>query len=133
MKLRQIARKFSAVMALMALLFPGVSILADTLSAADLPACCNTIYCPLHHRQMSDLQKDKANCDAMGIPGHNNCSMRACDPAPNPIVGTAVFNLVIPMALRGPAVAEAAPVLESQFFPYVAMIPLTPPPRNFLS
>jgi hypothetical protein len=130
--LRNVVRKLAAFAALLALLLPGVSGLAETLSAAELPACCNTIYCPLHHRQMSDLQKDKSNCNAKGT-GQNDCSMRACDAAPNPIVGTAVFILVIPAALRGPAVAEAAPALASQFFPYVATIPVTPPPRTFLS
>jgi hypothetical protein len=131
--LRKAARHLAAFAALLALLLPGFSGLAGTLSAADLPACCNTIYCPVHHRQMSNLQKDKSNCDAMGMPWQNDCSMRACDAAPNPIVGTAAFVLVTPLALRGPAVAEAAPSLAAQFFPYVAAIPLTPPPRTFLS
>jgi hypothetical protein len=132
-KLRKIVRKLAAVAALLALLLPGVSTLAETLSAADLPACCNTAYCPVHHRQVRNLQKDKNNCDAMGVPGQNNCSMRACDTAPNPAVGTAAFVLVTPIALRGPIAAEAAPALPSQFFPFVATIPLTPPPRTFPS
>jgi hypothetical protein len=132
-KLRKIARKLAAVVALLALLLPGVSALAETLSAADLPACCNTAYCPVHHHQGRNLQKDKNNCDAMGIPGQNDCSMRACDAAPNSVVGTAAFVLVTPVALRGPIAAEAAPALPSQFFPFVATIPLTPPPRTFLS
>ena len=131
--MRKAARHLAAFAALLALLLPGFSGLAETLSAAGLPECCNTIYCPVHHRQMSNLQKDKSNCDAMGMPGQNDCSMRACDAAPNPIVGTAAFVLVTPLALRGPAVAEAAPSLAAQFFPYVAAIPLTPPPRTFLS
>jgi hypothetical protein len=131
--LRKAARHLAAFAALLALLLPGFSGLVETLSAAGLPACCNTIYCPVHHRQMSNLQKDKSNCDAMGMPWQNDCSMRACDAAPNPIVGTAAFVLVTPLALRGPAVAEAAPSLAAQFFPYAAAIPLTPPPRTFLS
>ena len=131
-KLRNGIRKLAAVAALVALLLPCVSALAGTLSAADLPACCNTIYCPLHHRQMSELQRDKSDCDAMGV-GQKDCSLRACDAAPNPIVGTAVFILVIPDAMRGPAVAEGAPAVASQFFPYVSAIPVTPPPRTFLS
>jgi hypothetical protein len=130
---REIVRKLAAMAALLALLLPGVSGLSETLSAADLPACCNTVYCPVHHREMSHLQKDKSNCHAIGMPGQNDCSMRACDAAPNPIVGTAAFILVTPVALRGPAVAEAAPALASQFFPYVGTIPLTPPPRTLLS
>jgi len=131
--LRDTLRKLAAIAALLALLLPGVSGLSETLSAAGLPACCNTVYCPVHHREMSRLQKDKSDCHAIGMPGQNDCSMRACDAAPNPIVGTAAFILVTPVALRGPAVAEAAPALTSQFFPYVATIPLTPPPRTFPS
>jgi len=126
-------RKFAAIAALLALLLPGVSALADTISAADLLACCNTAYCPVHHRQARNLQKDKSNCDAKSIPGQNDCSMRACDAAPNSIVGTAAFVLVTPVALRGPAIAEATPALASPFFPYVAAIPQTPPPRTFPS
>jgi hypothetical protein len=129
--LRKTVRKFAAIAALLALLLPGVSALADTISAADSLACCNTAYCPVHHRQARNLQKDKSNCDAKGIPGQNDCSMRACDAAPNPIVGTAAFVLVTPVVLCGPAIAEATPALASPFFPYVAAIPLTPPPRTF--
>jgi hypothetical protein len=131
--LRKIVRKLAAVAALLALLLPGVSALGETFSAADLLACCNTSYCPVHHRQGRNLQKDKSNCDAKGIPGQTDCSMRACDAAPNPIVGTAAFVLVTPVSLRGPAIAEATPAVASLFFPYVAAIPLTPPPRTFPS
>jgi len=132
-ELRATIRKLATVAALLALLLPGLSTLVETLSAADLPACCNTAYCPVHHRQARNLQKDKSNCDAKGIPGQNHCSMRACDAAPNAIVGTAAFVVVTPVALRGPATAEATPALASLFFPYVAAIPLTPPPRTFPS
>jgi len=131
--LRNAIRKFVATAALLTLLLPGVAALAETLSAAGLPACCNTIYCPVHHRQMSNLQKDKSNCDGMGTPGQNDCSMRACDAAPNPVVGTAAYILVRPVALRGPAVAEAALALAAQFFPSIATTPLSPPPRTFPS
>jgi hypothetical protein len=130
--MRNDVRKVAAIAALVALLLPCIAGLASTLSAAELPACCNTIYCPLHHRQMSELQKDKSDCNAMGV-GNKDCSMRACDAAPNPIVGTVVFILSIPAALRGPAVAEAALAQASKFFPYVSAIPVTPPPRTFLS
>ena len=129
--MREIVRKLAATTALLALLLPGVSALAETLSAADLPACCNTSYCPVHHRQGRNLQKDKSNCDALGIPGQKDCSMRACDAAPNPIVGSAPFVLVAPVALRRPAIAEATPVMASPFFPFVVTIPLIPPPRTF--
>ena len=132
-KLREIVRRLVATAALLALLLPGFSSVAESLSAANLSACCNTIYCPLHHRQMSDLQRDKQNCDSLGDPGQKACSMRACDAAPNPAVGTAAFVLVTPFALRGPAIAEAAPALASQFFLYITAIPLTPPPRTLPS
>ena len=127
-----IGRKFVAVAGLLALLLPGFSILAGALTAADLPACCGTTYCPVHHRQFRDLQKDKSNCDSMGIPGHN-CSMRACDAASAPMVGAVIFVLVAPVTLSGPVVAEAAPALAFRFSPYVAAVPLTPPPRTLLS
>ena len=129
--MQKIVRKLAAIAALLALLLPGVSALAETNSAADSLACCNTAYCPVHHRQGRNLQRDKSNCDAKGIPGQNDCSMRACDSAPNPMVGTAAFVLVTPVALRGPAIAEAAPALASLFFSSVAAIPLIPPPRTF--
>jgi hypothetical protein len=131
--MRGIGRKFAAVAALLALLLPGFSILAGALSAADLPACCGTAYCPVHHRQVRDLQNDKSNCDSMGIPGQNDCSMRACDAASNPAVGTGVFILVGPITLGGPVAAEAAPTSACLFSPYVASVPLTPPPRNYPS
>lgn len=131
--MRAIVHKFAAIAALVALLLPGVSALAETLSAGDLPACCNTAYCPLHHRQMSDVQKDKSECGAMGAPGQRDCSMRACDAAPSPVVGTALFVLVTPLALRAPAVAEATTALAPQYFPYIVAMPLTPPPQNLPS
>jgi hypothetical protein len=132
-KLLGVKRKFAAVAALLALLLPGVSSLAETLSASDLPACCNTSYCPMHHRNMGDLRRDKNKCGAMGGPGQRDCSMRACDSAPNPVVATNVFVLLTPLGLRAPVAAEAAPATASQFFTYVPAIPLTPPPRTLQS
>lgn len=126
--MRGIGRKLVAVAALVALLLPGLSVLAGALSAADLPACCGTTYCPVHHRQLRDLQKDKSNCDSMGTSGHD-CSMRACDAASAPMVGAVIFVLVAPVTLSGPIVAEAAPASASRFSPYVLAVPLTPPPR----
>jgi hypothetical protein len=131
--MRAILYKFAAVMAITTLLLSSVSGLAEALSAAELPACCNTNYCPVHHRQARELQKDKSNCAGLGIPGKNDCSMRACDTAAKPVVGTPAYVLVTPIALRAPSVAEAAPELPSGSSPFVAAIPLTPPPRSFLS
>src|SRR3984893_10904416 len=133
MRLRDIPRKLLAVVALSALLAASTPAFAESLAGSASPACCNTSYCPVHHRQGRNLQKDKSNCDATGMPGHDDCSMRACDAAPNPMVGTAAFVLVTPVALRGPAIAGATPALAALFFPYVATIPLIPPPRTFPS
>jgi hypothetical protein len=131
--LRGIGRKIAAVVALLAMLLPGLSTLAETLSAADLPACCNTTYCPVHHRQPRDLQKDKSNCDSMGIPGQHECSMRGCDAPQAPAVGTPSFVLVAPVTLSVPTAAEAAPLAAALFSPYVFAVPLTPPPRTFFN
>ena len=132
-KLRAIVHKFAAIAALVALLLPGVSSLAESLSAGDLPACCNTAYCPLHHRQMSEVQRDRSECGAMGVPGQRDCSMRACDSAPSPAFGTALLILVMLVSLRAPAVTEAAIALASQYFPSIVAIPLTPPPQTLPS
>lgn len=126
--MRGAGRKFAAVAALLALLLPGLSVLAGALSAADLPACCGTAYCPMHHRQLRDPQNDKINCDSMGMPGHD-CSMRSCNTASAPMVGAVIFVLVAPVTLNGPVVAEAAPASASRFSPNVAAVPLSPPPR----
>jgi hypothetical protein len=131
--LRKLVRTFAAIAALLALLLPGVSALAETLSAADLPACCNSFYCPVHHRQGRNLQNDKSNCDAIGIPGQHDCSMRACDAAPNLAIGLAAFILVTPVGLRGPSITGTVSALGFQFSPYLAVSPLTPPPRISLS
>ena len=133
MKLRQIARKFQAVMALFALLATSVAGLAESLAASDLPACCNAVYCPMHHRQAGYPQKDKSNCDTQGNPMGNDCSMRACDTAPDPVVGTTTFVLVAPLAVRYPASAEPLSIQAARFFPFIVSIPLPPPPRTLPS
>src|SRR5580700_3705656 len=100
MKLRQIARTFQAVAALLALLATSVAGMAETLRAADLPGCCNSAYCPLHQ-----MQKDKSLCDTPGKSSENGYSMRACEATPSPVLGTAPFVLLAPLAMRGPASA----------------------------
>jgi hypothetical protein len=132
-ELNKIVHKLAAVTAVLALLLSGLSAIGETLSAADQPACCNTAYCPVHHRQGRNLQKDKSDCAGMSAPGQNNCSLRGCDAAPKPIVGTASFLLVSPYAIHGLTLAEAAPATPSTILFYVAAIPLTPPPRTVLS
>jgi hypothetical protein len=122
-------RKFAAVAALLALLLPGLSVLAEALSAGDLPSCCGTTYCPVHHRQAHDPQKDKSNCPSMGIPGSKDCSMRACDAAVSPAVGATAFVLVVPVALSRPVAAGSAPSTAAFFSPFAVAVPLTPPPR----
>src|SRR5579871_4535748 len=65
-KSRVLLRRFMATVALFALLLPGLSALAETISASELQDCGNTGYCPLHHRDASTLQRDKMNCDGVG-------------------------------------------------------------------
>jgi hypothetical protein len=75
------------------------------------------------------MQKDKSNCDAHGKTGAADCSMRACDPAPNQAVGTAPFILAAPITIFYEAAAQAAPLSLSGFAPHVVRLPSTPPPR----
>ena len=133
MKLRRIARRLQAIAALFALLATSVGGLAESLAASNLPACCNTLYCPVHHRQAQELRKDRDKCGAQGHPSGNDCSMRACDATPSPVVGTAPFVLVAPLMMRSPASAEFARIQALQFPPFFASIPLTPPPRTLPS
>jgi hypothetical protein len=133
MKLRQIARKIQAIAALFAMLATGVAGLAESLPASGVPPCCNTIYCPVHQRQVREQQRDKSICDSQGKSSENNCSMRACDTMAAPVVGTAPFVLVAPLAMRSPSGAEPAQIQARQFFPFLTSIPLTPPPRTLPS
>jgi hypothetical protein len=133
MSLRDNARKLLAVAALLALLTASTPALAESLSTVDALACCNTAYCPVHHRQGRDLQKDKSNCDAQGNPMRSNCSMRACDSTPNQAVGTAPFVLAAPVAIFFDETVQAAPLSLSRFFPFVVSLPTTPPPRTLPS
>jgi hypothetical protein len=57
--------------------------------------------------------------------------MRACDAGTNPVVGTATYILVRPVALRAPSAAFGALALAFEFFPYFSSFPETPPPRIF--
>jgi hypothetical protein len=129
MRPRDIPRKLLAIVALLTLLAASTPAFAESLSASNSPACCNTSYCPVHHRQSREMQKDKSNCDAHGKTGAADCSMRACDPAPNPAVGTAPFILAAPITIFYEAAAQAAPLSFSAFVPYVFSLPFTPPPR----
>jgi hypothetical protein len=133
MQLRQIMRKFLAAAALLALLLAGVPTLADAFSPPDLPACCNSIYCPMHHRQASDSQKHKGNCAAMCNFNGNDCSMSACDMSPNPVAQLAPFVLASPMAIRNQAIEEPAPALAPGFVFSHLRGPSIPPPRTFPS
>jgi hypothetical protein len=131
--LLKIFRKLAAIAALLALLLPGLSSLAQTLSAADLPPCCSSTFCPMHHREGRNSQAGQNNCNGMGAPGQGDSSMRGCDATPNPAVASPIFVLPAIVSLSGPAMAEVAPASASAFLPYVATIPLTPPPRTFPS
>jgi hypothetical protein len=75
------------------------------------------------------MQKDKSNCDAHGKTGGADCSMRACDPAPNQAVGMVPFTLAAPITIFYEATAQAAPLSLSGFVPNVVSLPSTPPPR----
>jgi len=133
MKLRENGRKLLAVAALLALLTASMPALTESLSASIAPVCCNTVYCPVHHRQGRDLQKDKSNCDAQGNPARTDCSMRACDSPPNQALGAAPFVLAAPVAIFFDATDQAAPLSLFRFFPFVVSIPSTPPPRTLPS
>jgi len=133
MKFGPIARKLQAVLALGALLLSSIPALADSLASPDLPPCCTTTYCPLHHRSAQDMQRDKGKCDTQGHSAGNECSMRACDMAPNPAVGTALFVLTAPMSISYRANVEPAPAVASVFFPFYLNLPTTPPPRTLPS
>jgi hypothetical protein len=126
-------RKFAATAALFALLLPGLSALGKSLSASDLPPCCNASYCPLHHRDASSLQRDRKNCDTAGSPAGKDCSMRACDAVAHPAVGSALYLLVTPLAVRGLSPAECTFSFIFPAIPHVSPFPLTPPPRIFVS
>ena len=130
---RNISRKLLAVAALLALLAASTPALAEAVSASDLPACCNTTYCPVHHRQGRNMQKDKSNCGAQGKMAGADCSMRACDTTPNRAVGTAPFTLAAPITIFYEATAQAVPLSFSCFLPFVVSLPSTPPPRAFPS
>jgi len=131
--MKDISRKLLAVAAVFALLVASTAALAESLSASDSAACCNTSYCPVHHRQGRDMQKDKSNCDAHGKTGGADCSMRACDATPNQVVGSAAFTLAAPVAIFYEATAQRAPLSSSRFFPFVVSLPSTPPPRTLPS
>jgi hypothetical protein len=130
MKLGQIMRKLRIITALIALVLASIPALAESLSASELSSCCTTAYCPLHHRNIQDLQRDKNNCDSHGQSAGNDCSMRACDMAPNPSMGTALFTLAAPMSIAFQTNVEPAPGLGSRFFPFHLNFPTTPPPRT---
>ena len=131
--MRGVLQKIAAIAAVLAMLLPGFGTLAETLSAADLPACCNTSHCPLHHHDSRSLQKDKSDCNAKGIPAQQDCSMRACDSAQVPAVGTPLFVLTAPVTLAVPATAEFTISAAALFSPFVTAVPLTPPPRFLAS
>jgi hypothetical protein len=133
MDLKQMTKKILAVAALLALLVASLPALADSFAASNLPACCNALYCPLHHRQARDLQQNNSKCDSQGKLAQNDCSMRACDAILQPAVGTAPYLLVAPPAIRYAANAEPARFPMTQYFAFAVSIPLTPPPRTLPS
>jgi hypothetical protein len=133
MKLRDISRRLLAVTALVALLAANTPALADSLSAANPAACCNTVYCPLHHSQGRNMQKDKANCDSHGKTGAADSLMRACDDTAHQVMGDAPFTLTAPVTIFYETMTEPAPLSLAAFFPFVISLPSTPPPRTLPS
>jgi hypothetical protein len=133
MRPSDIPRKLLAIALLFALLAASTPALAESLSTSEPPVCCNTTYCPVHHRQGRDMQKDKSNCGAHGKPAMADCSMRACDATPNQAVGTTPFMLAAPVTIFYEATAQAVPLSFSCFLPFVVSLPSTPPPRAFPS
>ena len=123
-------RKLFAILALSSLLLASLPALAESLSASALPACCTADYCPLHHRQARDLDRDRNLCGAAGQQAGNDCSMRACDMPANPAVGTALFVLAAPVTVSHQIHAEPAPIQAWEFAPFHLNLPLTPPPRT---
>jgi hypothetical protein len=132
MTLREITRKLLALAALLAMLATGIPSLAESLTASEA-ACCNTVYCPVHHGQARQIQKDKTDCDGQAKLGQTECSMRACDTTPNPAVGTAPFVLIAPATISYEAPVEAMSSSSSRFFPFVVSLPSIPPPRTLPS
>jgi hypothetical protein len=122
-------RRLLAMIGLLTLVFSGFSTLAETLCAADVPMCCNTDYCPLHHSPSRKSGAAQTNCDAMRIPGQTDCSMRACDSLQTVTVRTTDFAPAATLDIRGPAIAQATPISLTPRLPYVATLPATPPPR----
>ena len=133
MKLWQVAKRFLIAASLFALLTASVPGLAESLSTSNLPACCNSVYCPMHHRQVRDLDQDKNNCGAQGQRDGNDCSMRACDTSPNIALGTAPFVLAAPVEISYLMNSEPAPIQISGFLPFHLNVPSTPPPRTLPS
>ena len=137
MRLRDIPRKLLAVAALLALLAASTPALAESLSASDLPACCNTAFCPLHPDvgKAAICRRTRSDCDARTARrGAADCSMRACDHAPTQAVGTALLHLLAaPITISYKATVQAAPFSLTSFVLFVASLPSTPPPRAFPS
>jgi len=133
MKFWHISRKLLAVAALFALLAANIPALAGSLSAADPASCCNTVYCPLHHSQGRNMQKDKTNCDSHGKTGAADSSMRACDDTAHQVTGDAPFTLTAPVTIFYEAPTQPAPLSHAGFFPFVVSLPSTPPPRTLPS
>lgn len=123
-------RKLLAIVSLSGLLLASVPALAESLSAPNLPSCCNSIYCPMRHHQSGN--QDMPQCNMPGHSLQNDCSTHACDMAQNPAVGTPLFVLMAPVALAQSEGAEPAPIQGSPFFAYHLNLPLTPPPRTLL-
>lgn len=123
-------KKGFAILALSSLLLASLPALADAVSALNLPACCNTVYCPMHHRQSENRPQGKGICSMPGHSTQDDCSMHACDMSASPAVGSVLFVLAAPVAISRQANVEPAPIRNSGFVPFHLNLPSTPPPRT---
>lgn len=129
-RLTDIAKKFLGIAAMLALLTASTPALAEALTASNVPACCNTAMCPLHHHQSNNPQ-DPSNC--AGKSQGAGSSMRACDPSPDQALGIAPYMLVAPITISREVAKQSAAISLSLFFPIVVSLPSTPPPRTLPS
>jgi hypothetical protein len=129
-KLTNIAKKFLGIAAILALLTASTPALAEALAASNLPVCCNTAMCPLHHRQSGNPQ-DPNDCG--GKSQGAGSSMRACDSNPDQALEIAPFILVTPVTVFRELTKQHAAISMSLFFPVVVSLPSTPPPRTLPS
>jgi len=129
-KLPNIAKKILGIAALIALLTASTPALAEALAGSNIPACCNTAMCPLHHHQDPSAQ---GMSDCAGKSQGAGSSMRACDPSPDQALELAPYMPIAPITIFHEMAKQYAAISLSFFFPIVVSLPSTPPPRTLPS